>query len=195
MEFNEYPSNQSRNYEEFVNHKLGLFAESRQAYYTDDIRKLRFQKYQAKQRYFIETQKRFVNGLTLVMIDPRPPIKANSPMKGYRRPPHTEFIKSLKWNPDIDILFISEKWSTKLCSRCFNRVYVSVSPNRFVTCNNCVEANDVLPSPMEFRPNENTPLSNGATVSMHRDTNPCRNIAYKAKCFLDNVEWHPNFDA
>lgn len=134
------------------------------------------------------------------MIDPRPPIKSNSPIKGYRWPPHKEFINSLKFNSEIDVLLISERWSTKLCSRSFKCLYVSYSPDWFVTCYHCTEVNQVLPSPIQFRPNENTAFRNlfvqdGATVSMHRDTNPCRNIADKAKCYLDNVEWHLNFDA
>lgn len=136
------PSNWSANYVEYVNHKLRLFARAKQTYHRDEMAKLNFVSFQARQRAMAKICDRIsANQPTLVIIDPQPPIKKNSPIEGYRRCPLKALIKAFTLDPNIDVLFVPERSTTQLCSCCFQRLFVSTTPDRYVTCHKCVETN------------------------------------------------------
>lgn len=60
-------------------------------------------------------------------------IAANSPVKGYIRPPDS----ALCLHPRVTVIPTNEWRSTKLCCRCFCPAVVSKSPHRYVSCGFC----------------------------------------------------------
>lgn len=64
-------------------------------------------------------------------------ISANSPIKGYIRPPDSAIRKALTLHPRVTVVPTNEWRSTKLCCRCFCPAVVSKSPHRYVSCHFC----------------------------------------------------------
>lgn len=101
----------------------------------------------------------------LLVFDKHNPIKANSPVKGHRRTPINPFIQELLNDPDIDVLFIDEYRTSRVCSNCymFGRWH-----KRSFICSHCGKIFD-------------------------RDVNAARNIGYLGMCILRGERKRPIF--
>lgn len=148
----ERPSNKSIHFRSFVKHKLKLLIKEDEFDFGENLSKLHFQQYSAKQRAFTKLRK-FIRGKSNVVlfIVGHSPIHANSPIKGYIRLPLNRMLIELQHGNDILVYYTDEFRSTIVCSFCYKRQFVSPSPDRFLRCVNCRNVNLILPPPQKWR--------------------------------------------
>lgn len=200
---NREPSCKSRNFQQYIDHKLDVFKLSADCWMQTDVVRIEFAKFQIKKRVMAQLCDRICGGQRLLLFMGHSPIYANSIIRGYMRTPLKPFEKALMEHPLIDVVFIDECNTTQKCSKCFSQVVFNHATNRpgkaarNVLCKPCVPRNNILPEPLFVRNTINgqliQPVYRGETM-MDRDRNASRNILYKGLCIMNRVPIDQNFD-
>lgn len=154
------PSNKSRNYAEYIHHKLRMFEDGTAAFMQLAYSQVNFDAWKAKQRAFQQICKDLSDQKVTILACGPSPFAKNSPIKGYLRGPIKELTYAFSVHALIRVIILSEHRPTLLCAWCHVRVKVSKSPHRYVTCNVC-----------------------GRTTN--RDINAAMNIMYFLECVLN----------
>lgn len=127
------------------------------------------------------------NGEKSLVFMGRSPINANSPIRGYLRPPILA-LEHVLWNhPLVDLVYTDEYNTTKTCSRCHVNKVVIRPGTRNVFCAQCPGDPDFfLPEPRLYRtkfagkwiPNRMVGQQENQLMSFSsdRDINAARNI-------------------
>lgn len=110
-------------------------------YLNKNLAKLKFEAWRERQKFIDNYVTNTIIGTadTVTVYYGASHLSANSPIRGYRRGPHSLFRKTLEMNEKITLIYVDEYNTTKFCSKCMSKTnhVVSRSPHRYSFCSTC----------------------------------------------------------
>lgn len=144
----EYPSNHSINSELYVHSRLMGFNKRFEPVQSHEVALLNFEKFGIR----IRAGQMFANDIAgaenerVALAIGEPPIRYNSPIKGYARTPLKHYVRKAKEHPRIDVKMINEDYTSKRCSKCYKRCHYTTPQKRSMYCDDCQPTyNQLLP--------------------------------------------------
>lgn len=113
------PSDRSAQFKAYAFHKLRMFNEGTRTWFSKSIRRLKFQQYRLKSSFLDRVQLDMTKGEMSTINCGINPIHSSSIIKGSRRAPINDLIKTFDRAENIDLYIGTEFNSTKMCSKSF----------------------------------------------------------------------------